>query len=194
MTTRVALIDHHDSFTYNIVHALEAAGATVAVWRAQSGLLDAVTAWQPTHLVLSPGPQRPADHPVLTQTLAHFANDLPVLGICLGMQGMNEWAGGTLRRDHPPMHGKTSAIAHDQTGLFSGIPTPCHMMRYHSLVLDHVAPAFAVTARVADSNTVMAIAHRSRPLWGVQFHPESYASPWGARLFKNFLASHHLPR
>lgn len=184
---RVAMLDNRDSFTYNLVHACAQTGAEVAVWRESPTLCADIFAWRPTHIVLSPGPQRPTDHPALHQMLDAFAGRVPMLGVCLGMQGMNEWAGGNLRRDHPPMHGKTSAVTHDGRGLFAGIPSPCRMMRYHSLALDDVAPDFIVTACAADNGTVMAIAHRTLPLWGVQFHPESYQSEWGNRLVENFM-------
>lgn len=187
MSRRIGILDNHDSFTYNLAQAFLQTGAQTAVWRDHPALLGTIAAYAPTHLVISPGPMRPTDHPAIVRVLTQFAGQIPLLGVCLGMQGMNEWAGGTIRRDHPPMHGKTSDITHDGAGLFTGLPSPCTVARYHSLVLDRVASDFAVTARVAGSDTVMAIAHRTRPMWGVQFHPESYLSPHGQKLLENFL-------
>lgn len=161
-------------------------GAEVLVQRAHVGLLAAIDAYAPTHLVISPGPKRPGDHPAIAQVLQSWIGRVPVLGVCLGMQALNEYFGGTLRRDHPPMHGKTSQLRHDGQGVFAGVPVTTTVARYHSLLIDHLGDNLYVHAWT-DGERPMAIAHRTLPIYGMQFHPESFLSTDGDRMIANFL-------
>lgn len=183
---RVFLLDNRDSFTHNLMQSFLRIGAQTCVERDAAGLLEKISTFHPTHLVLSPGPLSPREHPANALLLDHFATRLPLLGVCLGMQAINVWAGGSIRVDTPPRHGKTSAISHDARGLFSGVPLPMTVARYHSLVVDRLAENFVITART-DDDRVMAITHRTRPLVGVQFHPESFLTDAGETILENFL-------
>ena len=188
---RVLLVDNYDSFTWNLAHDLGRTGADVVVRRNDTIDLAHIRALAPTHIVLSPGPgrpERPADFGVCLDILEHLV-DTPILGVCLGLQGMAWHAGGRVVHAPRVMHGKTSAIRHHGRGLFEGLPNPMQVMRYHSLVVDRtsVPACFDITAETEDG-LVMALAHRSRPLWGVQFHPESVGSPNGPTLVARFLA------
>ncbi|MEK7298325.1 MAG: aminodeoxychorismate/anthranilate synthase component II [Candidatus Margulisiibacteriota bacterium] len=185
---RVVVIDNYDSFTYNLAHDLLRLGAEVQVFRN-----DAVTVadiWQlnPSHLVLSPGPGRPSDAGVSAEAVRTLGGHVPVLGVCLGHQVIGEGFGGRIISAPTLMHGKTSAIFHDGMGLFNGLPSPFSATRYHSLVVDPDAiPAeLLVTAHTADG-VVMALQHRSLPLYGVQFHPESVLTEGGITILDNFL-------
>ncbi len=187
---RVLLIDNYDSFTWNLAHDLGRTGASVHVHRNDQLTLPDIHRLAPTHIVLSPGPgrpERPADFGICGAVLASFPS-MPILGVCLGHQGM-AWHLGA-RVVHAPvlMHGKTSAIRHHGKGLFAHQPTPMQVMRYHSLMVDRTSlPAELVVTAETDDGLVMAIAHRSRPWFGVQFHPESVGSPTGPWLTARFL-------
>ncbi len=187
---RVLFVDNFDSFSYNVVHLLASAGADVDIMhnddrRLRSELLDSYAA-----LVVGPGPGRPEHAPqVMALLRAAIARDRPVLGICLGLQAIGEALGATVSHAPRLMHGKTSPIEHDGSGLFAGIPTPLTATRYHSLCLDPatIPAVLAITARSADG-VVQGIAHRERPIHGVQFHPESVLSEHGEKLASNFFA------
>ncbi len=183
----ILILDNRDSFTYNLVQLVETLGARAVVYRAEDLTIEKAAALQPTHLLLSPGPLRPSDHPMNAQLLAQFRERIPILGVCLGLQATNEFFGGTLRRDTPPLHGKTSAVWHDGDGIFRGVNNPSTMMRYHSLVIDKLGVGLRATAWTHDHAQIMAIAHESLPIVGVQFHPESFMSAEGATLVRNFL-------
>lgn len=186
---RVFLFDNVDSFTYNLAQAFEIGGAVVRVARGHADLIQDVIAFEPTHLVLSPGPLRPRDHPGNFTLLDRYAGQLPILGVCLGMQAINEFCGGTLCRDVSPMHGKTSAVTHDGTGLFAGVPSPFPAARYHSLYCDQLGQDLRPTAWTDGSPArLMALQHVTAPLFGLQFHPESYLTPAGGKILRNFLA------
>jgi anthranilate synthase component II len=183
---RVLVVDHHDSYTWNLVHLV--AGVTGAlpdvVEHDEPGVLD--RARDSTHLVLSPGPGHPANPADFALGPAVFELGIPVLGVCLGMQALVTAYGGTVDRIDPA-HGEVSAVSHDGSGVFRGLPSPVTMVRYHSLAAVRVPDELAVTAVAGD--VVMAVAHRSLPLHGVQFHPESILSEHGAQLVANFLES-----
>lgn len=188
---RIFLLDNIDSFTYNLQHQLWRLGAEVLVLRAGdsvSTLLTQVQRYDPTHLVLSPGPQRPEDHPANAAILQAYVGQRPILGVCLGMQAINVFCGGTLRRDPRPLHGKVSAIRHAGEGLFTGLPPQVTMARYHSLLVDQLGADLDVMARTTETAQIMALQHRRWPLYGVQFHPESFLSEGGDQLVQNFLA------
>lgn len=180
------LIDNFDSFTYNLAHLFEACGAKVTVQR-NHATLDALKALQPDALCLSPGPGTPADSGVSFDVLQQWEGRIPVLGVCLGMQVINEYYGGRTVHAPLPVHGKTDVIEHEGAGLFNGIPTPFNAARYHSLAIERHADVLRETAWSSDG-CVMAIAHTSHPILGVQFHPESFLTEHGDALVRNFLA------
>ena len=188
MKARLLLIDNYDSFTWNLVQAFEVLGAEVRVHRNDAITVPEALASRPTHLCISPGPGTPAESGVSRALIRALSGSIPVLGVCLGHQAIVEVFGGRVTRAARPMHGKTSALEHSGTGLFAGLPRPCTVGRYHSLVARPAAlPAtLVVTARTADGE-VMGVKHRSHPTHGVQFHPESILTPDGPRLLSNFL-------
>jgi anthranilate synthase/aminodeoxychorismate synthase-like glutamine amidotransferase len=191
--TRVLVIDNYDSFTFNLVQYLLELGAAVEVHRNDAITAEEVLASGASHLLLSPGPGRPADSGVC-QELCRLVCDpqrpvLPTLGVCLGHQTLCEVHGATVERAGRIMHGKRSAIVHDSTGLYADLPSPYQATRYHSLIVDE---ATLPSCLVADARTpegeLMGVHHGERPVFGVQYHPESILSEWGHRLLENFLA------
>lgn len=181
----VVVVDHYDSYTWNLVHLVASVTGVAPVVVEHDRVTPADLA-RFSHVVLSPGPGHPddpADFSVGRDVLR--AGDRPVLGVCLGMQGLVTTYGGVVERV-APAHGEVAAVAHDGTGLFAGVPSPLAVVRYHSLAAVEVPDALEVTAHTTDG-VVMAVAHRTRPLVGVQFHPESVLSEHGARLVGNFL-------
>lgn len=189
---RVLVIDNYDSFTWNLVQYLGELGAEVAVVRNDEVTLDALAdrhaAGRFNRLLISPGPSSPAEAGLSVPALRHFAGRLPILGVCLGHQSIAAAFGGAIVRAKTLMHGKTSLITHDGRGLFTGLPAPMTVNRYHSLAIDaQRCPAeLAVTAQTADGE-IMAVRHRSLPIEGVQFHPESILTEHGHALLNNFL-------
>jgi anthranilate synthase component II len=183
------LIDNYDSFTFNLAHRIGELGATVKVVRNDAMTLPELERMAPDRLVISPGPGRPESAGVTIEALRRFAGRIPVLGVCLGHQALAIAFGGRVERASRPMHGKTSRVVHDGTGIFRGIDQPFDAGRYHSLVIpkDAVPAGFVVTASVEGDGTIMAIRHEERPVFGVQFHPESVLTPAGQRLLGNFL-------
>ena len=186
---RITLIDNYDSFTYNLFHYLGELGASTRVHRndalSVSELLDEAA----DAFVISPGPGMPSGAGVCLDLIAQLPERMPLLGVCLGHQALGQAFGGRIIRSQTLMHGKTSQIEHERQGLFAGLPTPLEATRYHSLVLDpgQIPAEFHIDARSEDS-VIQAIRHRSRPLFGVQFHPESIATQAGKALLDNFLA------
>jgi anthranilate synthase component II len=180
------LIDNYDSFTYNLWHYLGELGAEVAVRRNDALTVEAALALRPQGIVISPGPSDP-DHAGICLDLVRRA-EVPLLGVCLGHQAIGQAFGGRVVRAPVPMHGKVSAIHHDGTGIFAGLPNPLDATRYHSLIVERAGlpAALRVTAETADG-LIMGLVHRERPIHGVQFHPESIASQAGHDLLRNFL-------
>ena len=190
------LIDNYDSFTYNLWHFLGELGAEVVVKRNDALTVEAALALKPQGIIISPGPSDP-DRAGICLELVRRAGPVPVLGVCLGHQAIGQALGGRIIRAPVPMHGKLSAIHHDGSGIFRGLPNPFKATRYHSLIVERTSlPAsLRVTAETEDG-LVMGLAHRERPVYGVQFHPESIASIGGHSLLKNFLdlaMEAHLP-
>ena len=188
MKPRLLLIDNYDSFTYNLVQAFLVLGADVSVYRNDALSTEAALALAPTHLCISPGPGTPYDAGVSMDMIRAFAGRIPVLGVCLGHQSIVEVFGGKVVRAGRLMHGKTSQVEHDGRTLFAGLPQPCEVGRYHSLI---AAPAsmpaeLEVSARTAEGE-IMGVRHRELLVEGVQFHPESILTPEGPRLMSNFL-------
>jgi anthranilate synthase/aminodeoxychorismate synthase-like glutamine amidotransferase len=185
---RVFVLDNYDSFTYNLVDYIATAGAEVRVERNDAVSADAVDAWGPTHLVVSPGPGTPADAGVSAALIERAAGRIPVLGVCLGHQVICELYGGRVDRAGRIVHGKPDQVSHDGSPLYAGIPSPFEAGRYHSLAVVGDVPAdLQVTARTPDGE-VMGVRHRAYAVHGVQFHPESVLTPHGRTLIGNFLA------
>ena len=185
---RMLLIDNYDSFTYNLVQAFAAQGADVVVHRNDQLTVSEALAIEPTHLVISPGPGRPEDAGVSLAMIAAFEERVPVLGVCLGHQCLVQHFGGDIVRADRLMHGKTSMVSHDGKTIFEGISEPFEVGRYHSLCADHetLPDALQLTAKT-DRDEIMGVRHKSLPLEGVQFHPESVLTPEGDRLMANFM-------
>ena len=188
MTPRLLLIDNYDSFTYNLVQAFLVLGADVHVYRNDALTVAEAIAFAPSHLCISPGPGTPYDAGVSMDMIRAFAGALPVLGVCLGHQSIVEVFGGKVVRAGRLMHGKTSVIQHDGRTLFAGLPQPCEVGRYHSLIAapETLPPDLEVSARTAEGE-IMAVRHRALWVEGVQFHPESILTPDGPALLRNFL-------
>ncbi len=184
----ILVIDNYDSFTYNLVHYLAELGARLEVRRNDRVSVDEALAMRPEALLLSPGPCAPDQAGVCLPLLAAAPETLPILGVCLGHQAIGQAFGGRVVRAKSLMHGKTSEVAHTGRGLFEGLPDPMTATRYHSLSIaeDSLPEVLEVTARAEDGE-IMAFSHRSRPIHGVQFHPESIATVGGHRLLANFL-------
>jgi anthranilate synthase/aminodeoxychorismate synthase-like glutamine amidotransferase len=185
---RILLIDNYDSFTYNLVQAFAAMGAEVLVYRNDAIGVGEAADLAPTHLVISPGPGRPEDAGVSLEMIDAFAKRVPVLGVCLGHQCLVSYFGGDIVRAERLMHGKTSLVTHDERTIFSGLSQPFEAGRYHSLCADRQSlPAELELSAQTSEGEIMAVRHRSLPLEGVQFHPESVLTPEGNMLMANFM-------
>ncbi len=184
----IVIIDNYDSFTYNIVQTIGSWGAQVKVFRNDMVDVASIEALQPDRLLISPGPCTPVKAGISIEAIRYFAGKIPILGVCLGHQSIGEAFGGITVRASRIMHGKTSPIRHDGRGVFKGLPSPFEAMRYHSLVIDEktLPECMEITAE-SDQGELMGIRHRSLPIEGVQFHPESIMTPDGVELLKNFL-------
>jgi anthranilate synthase/aminodeoxychorismate synthase-like glutamine amidotransferase len=182
------MIDNYDSFTYNLVQYLGELGAELEVRRNDAVDVAAVRAIAPQAIVISPGPCTPKEAGVSVALLREMAGEVPILGVCLGHQCVGEAFGATVVRAGRLMHGKTSPILHDGSNIFAGLPSPFEAMRYHSLLVaaDSIPPCLEVSARTAEGE-VMGLRHRTFPIEGIQFHPESIGTPEGKRLLANFL-------
>ncbi len=189
MSARLLLIDNYDSFTYNLVQAFMVLGAEVIVHRNDALTVEQARSLAPTHLCISPGPGTPQQAGVSIAMIRAFAGHVPVFGVCLGHQSITEAFGGHVVRAPRLMHGKTSPIEHDGRGVYAGIPSPCEVGRYHSLISEAASlPAeLVVTARTAEGE-IMGLRHTQLNIEGVQFHPESVLTPQGPAMMKNFLA------
>ncbi len=188
---RVLLIDNYDSFTHNLYQLLGELGAEVRVVRNDAIDVDEAVEYAPTHVVLSPGPGHPArerDFGICGPLIDALGPTIPLLGVCLGHQGIAHRLGGQVTRASRIMHGKVDRVRHDGTGLFDGLEPELEVMRYHSFAVhpDSLPDDLRVTA-TSDDGTIMALAHRTWPVFGVQFHPESIGTPQGRALMGNFL-------
>ena len=185
---RILLIDNYDSFTYNLVQAFAAQGAKVHVYRNDAIDENEALALDPTHLVISPGPGRPEDAGVSLRMIDAFAEKVPMLGVCLGHQCLVSHFGGDIVRAERLMHGKTSMVKHDDKTVFKGLAQPFEAGRYHSLCASHesLPDVLELTAQT-DRGEIMGVRHKTLPLEGVQFHPESVLTPEGGRLMNNFM-------
>jgi len=187
---KLLMIDNYDSFTYNLVQYLGELGAVVDVVRNDVETVDVLLAREPGGLVVSPGPGRPADAGVSIEAVRRFGEaGIPVLGVCLGHQAIGEAFGGRIVRARTIMHGKVSQIAHDGRGVFAGLSQPFEATRYHSLVIDpECVPEVLEVAARTDDGEIMGVRHRTLPIHGIQFHPESILTREGKALLANFLA------
>ena len=185
---RMLLIDNYDSFTYNLVQAFAAHGADVMVYRNDAISVDEALDLAPTHLVISPGPGRPEDAGVSLAMIGAFAGRAPILGVCLGHQSIVQQHGGDIVRAERLMHGKTSMVSHDGQSIFEGLSNPFEVGRYHSLCAEQesLPESLLVTAQT-DRGEIMGVRHKTLPIEGVQFHPESVLTPEGERLMLNFM-------
>jgi anthranilate synthase/aminodeoxychorismate synthase-like glutamine amidotransferase len=180
------MIDNYDSFTYNLVHLFQELGVDVRVFRNDAITADEAEGLAPSHLVVSPGPGRPADAGVSVELIRRLGPTVPTLGVCLGHQAIVEAFGGEIGQARALLHGKASPIEHDGKGVFADLPDPFEAGRYHSLAALTVPDDLEVTARTPDGE-VMGVRHRELPIEGVQFHPESVLTPLGPKLGRNFL-------
>ena len=185
---RMLLVDNYDSFTYNLVQAFAAHGAEVSVYRNDAISVAEGLALAPTHLVISPGPGRPEAAGVSLAMIEAFAGRVPILGVCLGHQSIVQQQGGEIVRAERLMHGKTSSVRHDGRTVFVGLPQPFEVGRYHSLSAQHesLPDTLEVTAQT-ERGEIMGVRHKTLPIEGVQFHPESVLTPDGDDLMVNFM-------
>ncbi|QMT17366.1 aminodeoxychorismate/anthranilate synthase component II [Planococcus maritimus] len=179
----IVIIDHYDSFTYNLVHYFERLGARVEVVQNDRAVLQEVEALSPELIVLSPGPGKPLQPGVGTQVLEQLSGKVPILGVCLGHQSIVEFYGGKVQKGTQPVHGKVSQVAHDGQGVFAGLVSPTPVVRYHSLVADSATlpDTLRVTA-TAEDGSVMSVRHKDWPVEGIQFHPESILTKDGFQM------------
>jgi len=185
------VIDNYDSFTYNLVQYLGELGENPHVIRNDAMRVEEIATLEPSAIVISPGPKTPAEAGICIPLIQRYGATIPILGVCLGHQSIGEAYGGkVVRAPRGVMHGKTSKVAHDGTGLFEEVPSPLEVMRYHSLVVESASlPASLIVTAVAvdDRGEIHAIRHATHPVWGVQFHPESILTQHGKRILQNFL-------
>lgn len=185
----ILVIDNYDSFTYNLVQFLGELGANLQVYRNDQITVDQIRALRPEKIVISPGPCTPNEAGVSLDVIRELGSEIPILGVCLGHQSIGQAYGGAVVRAPYLMHGKTSPVHHSGDPLFSGLPSPFIAMRYHSLIVrrEDLPECLTVTAETADG-IVMAVRHRTHPVLGLQFHPESIATAGGKQILANFLA------
>jgi anthranilate synthase component 2 len=185
----VLLVDNYDSFVHNLARYVRELGHEALVRRNDQMALDEVESLAPSHIIVSPGPCSPAEAGVSTDLVRRYGPAIPIFGVCLGHQCIGAAYGGDIVRAGRPRHGRTSPIVHDGTGVFAGLPSPFRVTRYHSLVIDRATlPAsLRVTASAGDDGEIMAVEHRTHPVVGVQFHPESAATEYGYALLSRFL-------
>jgi anthranilate synthase/aminodeoxychorismate synthase-like glutamine amidotransferase len=190
----ILVVDHQDSFVYNLVQVVAAMEQTVQVVASESASAAELAALEPDAVILSPGPGRPEAAGCFEELVRILPDSIPLLGVCLGHQALGTAFGARVVRAPQPVHGKATPILHDGSELFSGLPSPFEAGRYHSLVVERASlpDQLTVTAETADG-LVMGLAHRSLPRFGVQFHPESILTPGGPRLMANFLARAGVP-
>jgi anthranilate synthase component II len=183
----ILVVDHYDSFTYNLVQLIESLGERTEVVKSDAEPAEALVAREPAAVILSPGPGRPEDAGCFTELLTILPPETPLLGVCLGHQALGLAAGGVVERA-APVHGKASLVHHEGAGILAGVPNPFEAGRYHSLVVRREGlPAELELTAWSDDGLVMAAQHRALPRFGVQFHPESILTPDGPTIVRNFL-------
>jgi anthranilate synthase/aminodeoxychorismate synthase-like glutamine amidotransferase len=182
----IVVIDNYDSFTYNLVQYLGELGAELSVFRNDAVTLDDIRELAPSHIVISPGPGDPTDGGISNDVIRNFHRDVPILGVCLGHQCIGYTFGGTVTRAERLMHGKSSVVYHNGGGLFEGIPSPFEAGRYHSLIVKEPLPDELIVTAYTSDGEIMGIRHKTSPLMGVQFHPESILTACGKNILNNF--------
>ena len=190
--TMVFVLDNYDSFTYNLVQYLGELGAKIEVRRNDEVTVDEVEAMKPERILLSPGPCTPGEAGILVPLIRQMAGKAPILGVCLGHQAIGEAFGGKVVRAEHLMHGKTSSVNHDGKGIFAGLSTPLTCTRYHSLIVEEssLPGDLAITARTPEKeggSVIMGLRHKTLPVEGVQFHPESVLTEGGREMIRNFM-------
>jgi len=186
----ILMIDNYDSFTYNLVQYLSELGKKLVIYRNDKINIEEIKKLKPSHIVISPGPGRPSEAGISEEVIREFGPKIPLLGVCLGHQGIGEVFGGRVIRAENLMHGKTSMIYHNSDLLFKDISNPFEATRYHSLIVEKksLPDIFQVTAWTK-VNEIMGLKHKKFPIWGVQFHPESILTKQGKQLLKNFIST-----
>ncbi|CAM5187647.1 aminodeoxychorismate/anthranilate synthase component II [Oligella ureolytica] len=186
--TKLFMLDNYDSFTYNIVQYFGELGAEVIVARNDEITIEEIEAMEPDLICVSPGPCSPTEAGISIELIKHFAGQIPILGVCLGHQSIGAAFGANIIGAKKLMHGKTSSITHSGTDLFTDLPSPFTVTRYHSLAIERetLPECLEITAET-DDGEIMAVAHKELPIFGVQFHPESVLSEYGHELLNNFL-------
>jgi anthranilate synthase/aminodeoxychorismate synthase-like glutamine amidotransferase len=182
----VVILDNRDSFVYNLAHRCFELGERVAVVRSEGVDIPTLISWNPAALIVSPGPGHPRDFPTALEAIAVFADLIPILGVCLGHQAIVQAYGGEVQASGKPWHGRSSRVFHDERGLFGVVPNPVEAGRYHSLSVSLPLPEDLMRTAWCD-DMVMGIRHRTLPVFGVQFHPESVLTPDGYQILENFL-------
>jgi anthranilate synthase component II len=185
----ILLIDNFDSFTFNLYQYLGELGEQITVFRNNQLTIEQIKELNPKAIILSPGPGKPEDAGICIELIQTFYNKIPILGICLGHQAIGAAFGGEILRAALIKHGKTSLITHQSEGVFTGLPTPLEVMRYHSLIIEKcsIPEELECIAHSVDDQEIMAIKHRQYPVFGLQFHPESIGTPSGKQILNNFL-------
>lgn len=185
----ILVIDNYDSFVHNVGRYFAVLGAQVEIVRNDAITIDGIGRLAPRAIVISPGPCTPAEAGISCASIEMFSGKIPILGVCLGHQCLGVVHGGRIARAQRPLHGQSSAVDHDGTGLFQNLPSPLQVGRYHSLIVEEtpvMLEDLSIDGR-SEEGEIMALTHRAHPTWGVQFHPESVLTPQGERLFANFL-------
>ena len=185
----ILLIDNYDSFVYNLARYVRELGEEAVVRRNDTLTLEEAARLAPSHIILSPGPCTPAESGISIDIIRRFGPTTPILGVCLGHQCIGAAYGGEIVRARRPLHGRTSPISHDSSGVFRGLPSPLRAARYHSLVIarESLPSSVRITAYADDDGEIMAVEHREHPVVGVQFHPESAATEYGYSMLDRFL-------
>ena len=185
----ILVLDNRDSFVHNLARYVRELGEEAVVRRSDEMTIDEAERLAPSHIIISPGPCTPAEAGISTEVVRRFGSLTPILGVCLGHQCIGAAFGGDIVRAGYPMHGKTSLVTHDASSVFAGLPSPIRVARYHSLIIEPATlpDALRVLARAADDGAIMAVEHRTRPIIGVQFHPESAATEFGYAIVDRFL-------
>jgi len=189
----ILVLDNRDSFVHNLARYVRELGEEAVVRRSDEMTLDEVGRLAPSHVIISPGPCTPAEAGISTDVVRRFGSTTPILGVCLGHQCIGAAFGGDVVRARYPMHGKTSLVTHEGSSVFAGLPSPLRVARYHSLIIDPatVPETLRVLARALDDGAIMAVEHRTLPIIGLQFHPESAASEYGYAIVDRFLHGGH---
>jgi anthranilate synthase/aminodeoxychorismate synthase-like glutamine amidotransferase len=187
----ILVLDNYDSFTYNLVQYLGELGERPLVHRNDAITVEDIGTLRPSAIVISPGPKTPIEAGITVPLIKRWGAEIPILGVCLGHQAIGEAYGGRVIRAKRVMHGKRSRVVHDGAGIFAGVESPLDVMRYHSLIVDprSLPPELEIIARATDDpDEIHAVRHRTHPVWGVQFHPESILTTSGRQILANFLS------